>query len=177
MIGTVRREEQMILCTDNWIKQICGDIRRQPANKVMGRSASDAAGQTGVEYLHRIAHQSGGAESPDNLAIGTHAMNTAMMPVEKAVHDLVAAGNTLGYEVEFRHLGKANNPVNLVIMTISGNNSEGEQYCHSFAFRACRDVDGPHNGTYMLNEDDYHTIQEKVNEWVENLENFLKGTN
>lgn len=150
--------------------------KRELANKVMGRSASDAAGQTGVEYLHRIAHQLGGAESPDNLFIGTHALNTAMMPVEKAVHDLVAAGNELGYKVEeVNHMKRSLNPVSAVKITVSARNSERKQYCHSFTFYARRDVGAPNNDTYMLNEDDYCTIQEKVNEWVENLENFTKG--
>lgn len=74
---------------------------RKPLNTVMGSSASELSTIVAAEYLHMIAHQLGGGDVPENLIVGTHALNTAMIPIENLVHDFVMQGLQVDYTVQF----------------------------------------------------------------------------
>lgn len=74
---------------------------RSNLNKVMGGSASRRSGIQDAEYLHKIGHQLGGVDEPDNLMVGYHALNTAMIPIENFVFNLAKQGVRVHYIVAF----------------------------------------------------------------------------
>ncbi len=72
---------------------------REALTSVMGQSASSLTKIVGAEYLHIIAHQLGGPDKEDNLRPGLHALNTAMIPFENFVRDLLISNDHVGYFV------------------------------------------------------------------------------
>ena len=74
---------------------------RKPLDAVMGASAYELSDIVASEFLHMIAHQLGGQDVPDNLIAGTHALNTAMIPIENMVHNFLESNICVDYNVQF----------------------------------------------------------------------------
>lgn len=68
---------------------------------VMDGSAAALSGMGDAEWLHMIGHQLGGEDIPENLVAGSHALNTAMIPIENAVHDIASQNIPITYAVTF----------------------------------------------------------------------------
>lgn len=74
---------------------------RSNLRTVMGGSAADLSNIQSSEWLHAVAHSLGGADQDHNLSAGPHALNTAMIPFETAVKQLVYDGKVVDYSVTF----------------------------------------------------------------------------
>lgn len=74
---------------------------RSNLGTVMGGSAAQISKIEHSEWLHAIAHSLGGADQSLNLAAGPHSLNTAMIPFETAVKQLVYDGKVVDYSVIF----------------------------------------------------------------------------
>lgn len=68
---------------------------------VMDGSAAVLSGMGDAEWLHMIGHQLGGEDVPENLVAGSHALNTAMIPIENEVHDIASQNIPINYAVTF----------------------------------------------------------------------------
>jgi len=67
----------------------------------MGGSAAQLSGIEHSEWLHAVAHSLGGDDKGYNLSAGPHSLNTAMIPFEIAVKQLVFDGKVVDYSVVF----------------------------------------------------------------------------
>lgn len=76
-------------------------VPRSNLRTVMGGSAAGLSNIQSSEWLHAIAHSLGGADQDHNLSAGPHALNTAMIPFETAVKQLVYDGKVVDYSVIF----------------------------------------------------------------------------
>jgi len=74
---------------------------RAALSGVMDGSAAALSGIKDAEWLHMIGHQLGGEDIPENLVAGSHSLNTAMIPIENAVHDIASQKIPINYRVTF----------------------------------------------------------------------------
>jgi len=80
---------------------LAGIEARKALAGVMDGSAAALSGMGDAEWLHMIGHQLGGEDVPENLVAGSHALNTAMIPIENAVHDIASQNIPITYAVTF----------------------------------------------------------------------------
>ncbi|QND84675.1 Uncharacterized protein ChrSV_2449 [Chromobacterium vaccinii] len=95
---------------------------RTSQNQAMGnRSAQQESQIPNSEWLHLRGHSLGGPTHSSNLVAGPHALNTAMIPLERLVSDAANRGVTVGYNVDFftHPQGGANDYVHHAQITIT----------------------------------------------------------
>jgi hypothetical protein len=74
---------------------------REDLGRVMGGSAAILSNIPNSEWLHLVAHSLVGPDTADNLQAGPHPLNTAMIPFERAVRNMVRQGQIVNYQVTF----------------------------------------------------------------------------
>lgn len=143
---------------------LSGIKKRGNLNKVMGGSAFQQSKLLNAEYLHKKPHQLGGTDEPENLMIGCHALNTAMIPIENFVHTLVQQGIQVNYTVGFEpRVGHAiwTQTANIAIsMEIAG-----ERLSYSMRFSV--------SSTAYISNESYSQIVSKVREMEQDIDNIM----
>lgn len=136
--------------------------KRGNLKQITGDSASSITGIINAEFLHAIAHCLGGADSPENLYAGSHALNTAMIPIEKFVHNLVMQGIPVYYEVTMLpSVYEQSIFISEAIISI-GYNVDGYNYFKTCRLQRSNNADASH----FLNRESWMKITDIVeNEW------------
>lgn len=142
---------------------------RLSLTSVMGGSAADFTGKKGAEFLHVWGHQLGGSETRDNLVPGSHALNTAMIPIENAARSLAEYGCILRYTVTMIP-GSTASYMEGARIEITVTNRAGQQHTWGFCLSVRSYPENPSD--YMLNNEDYGNFQEQLRDWEDQVKSF-----
>jgi len=133
--------------------------RRPPLGKLMGGSAAERSQIPNSEYLHKQGRQIGGKDTKDNLVAGSHALNTAMIPIENMIRDLYAENRMVSYtpKIFSNELNSGMDYARVLELKVVANGKTG-QVKHTFYLRE----QGSINGNQYITKKNYKKIKADV---------------
>ncbi len=146
--------------------------KKRATNQGMPAAASVMTGIPTDEHLHLVAHSHEGAENSTNVQPGSHALNTAQIPLDTAVENASILGKSFWYEVKtygeklkYKNFNTINVKQIEITLNFPDNSGPNEKKFYL-------EIQKGKKSDYRLNENDMNSIRDDVKSWFKTVMNI-----